>query len=216
VVLTDVLKSPGLNVVMEDHARSRTGGSGRYDSPGLTGFDRYNHNDNNWWCAWEADRHARDLDDVLTEAFGDLGARTSDLPVDMTWRGMSVRAALNTAIRGSYLFNNIDAAELKALSRVACAPKLLAERVIRWVEHRGWFETDDGKAEALANAVAATRWGCTRNGSHARYSRRAFALLHGRYPQSEAAARTPYWFGCPLAYRGECPAADVLGTRGVP
>jgi hypothetical protein len=47
--------------------------------------------------------------------------------------------------------------------------------------------------EALYRVVRATRYGCT-DGSTGKYSKEAFDLLHGRYPQSPWTEKTPYWF----------------------
>jgi hypothetical protein len=52
----------------------------------------------------------------------------------------------------------------------------------------------DAQAEALADAVASTRWGGNRQGSHAAYSLEAFTLLHARFSGTPEAKRTTYWF----------------------
>jgi len=41
--------------------------------------------------------------------------------------------------------------------------------------------------------VGATRYGCT-DAQTGAVSRRAFTLLHSRYPGSEWAKKTPFWF----------------------
>ena len=202
-VLADVLASPGLNLVMEEFARMP--GKQGSDEPGLTGMDHENHNDNNWWCAWELDRHARDLDNALGASFGDLDRRSA------SYGSMSIRQHLAPALRESFVFRNIDYAELNALSQVDCAPKLLTGRVIAWVKNPGWFDSHDAEAEALADAIVAARWGCNRQGSHAAYSRQAFMLLHAMFPQSDAAKRTKYWYACP-GVEGGCAVADPLTT----
>lgn len=220
-VLADVLKSPALNLVMQVWARMP--GRSREDG-GYVGMDHYNHNDNNWWCAWEPDRHARDLDDTLRHAFGrasetdwrdddSLDVRADQAGVDQGYaNGMSLRQLLQPALRESFVFRNIDRDELDALSKVDCAPKMLTLRVIDWVKNAGLLGPRKGQAEALADAVATARWGCTRDGSHADYSRAAWQLLHDKFPDSEAAKRTRYWFSCPLAYEGKCPQNDPLAT----
>jgi hypothetical protein len=107
----------------------------------------------------------------------------------------------------------MDQTELRALADVDCAPKLLTLRVIAWAKDAGRAGQRDGLDEALANAVAASHWGCTRQDSHAAYASRAFALLHTLFPDSDAARRTKYWFACPLLDR--CPAPDPLAARSV-
>jgi hypothetical protein len=47
--------------------------------------------------------------------------------------------------------------------------------------------------EALHIAVTSTRYGCTDKDT-GRWSKAAFQLLHKRYPKSEWAKKTPYWF----------------------
>ena len=52
---------------------------------------------------------------------------------------------------------------------------------------------DQRLAEALHRVVRATRLGCTTDAS-GNVSRDAFTLLHKRFPKSEWAKKTPYWF----------------------
>jgi len=203
VVLADVLASPGLNMVMEEFARMPGKTSG--DEPGLTGMDHENHNDNNWWCAWELDRHTRDLDNALHGSFGELDHRA------VWYDSLTVRSRLVPAIRESFVFQSIDRSELNALSEAGCAPKLLTERVIAWVKNPGWFDSGDVEADALANAIVVARWSCNRQGSHAAYSREAFKLLHAKFPNSDAAKRTKYWFACPGVDSG-CAVSNPLTT----
>ncbi len=151
----------------------------------LTGLDHYNHNDNNWWCAFDIPRHDAALDEALAQNF-----RLYD---DRPGPHEHVRATLAPALRDSYLFQRINPAELAKLSKVECAPQVLSERVIAWVRNSGGAHPD-GQAEALADAVLSTRWGCNRDGSRAVYSREAFQLLHSRFPDLPEAKRTPYWF----------------------
>ena len=47
--------------------------------------------------------------------------------------------------------------------------------------------------EALAQVVTATHYGCTDKQTTA-VSKAALTLLHQKYPQSEAAERTKYWY----------------------
>jgi len=48
--------------------------------------------------------------------------------------------------------------------------------------------------EALYLAVRSTRYGCT-DKETGRLSKTAFELLHSRYPDSEWAKKTKFWFG---------------------
>jgi hypothetical protein len=66
-----------------------------------------------------------------------------------------------------------------------------APAVLDWAK----AHPDDPRVpEALHFFVRATRFGCV-DKSIGPYSRRAFDLLHKKYPQSEWAKQTPYWFG---------------------
>jgi hypothetical protein len=185
-IVRDVLKSPGLNTVIEDFSRMPDDTNAAATAT-LTGLDHYNHNDNNWWCAYDIARHDAALDDTLGQSF-----RLDDSAPQAKPR--RIRVTLSPALTGSYLFRQIDPDELVRLSKVECAPQSLSERVVAWVRKTKPLGSRAGQAEALADAVAATRWGCNRDGSHAAYSREAFQLLHSLFPASAEAKRTPYWF----------------------
>jgi hypothetical protein len=64
---------------------------------------------------------------------------------------------------------------------------------VRAVAWAATYAPEPRLAEALHRVVRATRLGCTteRSGD---VSREAFTLLHKRFPRSEWAAQTPYWF----------------------
>ena len=187
-IVRDVLKSPGLNTVIEDFSRMPDDKDSEATST-LTGLDHYNHNDNNWWCAFDIPRHRAALDETLAQNF-----RLYDDKPELTHQ--HVRAMLARALRDSYLFRRINPAELAKLSKVECAPQVLSEGIVAWVRNSGGSGTDQAsaQADALADAVLSTRWGCNRDGSHAAYSREAFELLHSRFPNSPEARQTPYWF----------------------
>lgn len=184
-IVRDVLKSPGLNTVIEDFSRMPDDRDSDATST-LTGLDHYNHNDNNWWCAFDVARHDAALDAALAQSFG-----LDDTELLMP---KHVRPMLSQALSASYLFRHIDRAELTKLSKVECAPQILSERVIAWVRNSKPPASRAGQAEALADAITSTRWGCNRNGSHAAYSREAFRLLHTLFPDSAEAKQTPFWF----------------------
>ena len=50
-----------------------------------------------------------------------------------------------------------------------------------------------GVGEALHLVVRATRYGCL-DADSGNYFRRAFTLLHKRYPRDPWTRKTPYWF----------------------
>lgn len=81
-------------------------------------------------------------------------------------------------------------AEWKRMASLPAAPTHLAREVMRWaLMHR----EDPRVPEALHLAVRATRYGCT-DADTSGSSRQAFDLLHRRYPKSEWARKTKYWF----------------------
>ena len=81
--------------------------------------------------------------------------------------------------------------EQKRLGLAPAAPTFLARQGIEWAE----AHPDDPRApEALRLAVRAGHYACGGDGETDRWEKRAFRLLHSRYPKTEAARRTPYWY----------------------
>jgi len=80
--------------------------------------------------------------------------------------------------------------EFDALAGLGTAPNYLSGEVIAWAKAR---PKDPDVAEALARAVASTKYGCGDKHSGA-YSRQAFTILHRQYPATEWARRTKYWY----------------------
>ena len=66
-----------------------------------------------------------------------------------------------------------------------------APAVLDWAKAH---PNDPRLPEALHYFVRATRYGCV-DKSIGPYSRKAFDLLHRKYPNSEWTKKTPYWFG---------------------
>jgi hypothetical protein len=81
-------------------------------------------------------------------------------------------------------------AERVALAARGTAPNYLASEAVKWANAR---PTDVRAAEALAEAVEGTRWGCTDERTTAA-SRAAFTVLHKLFPSSEWAKKTRYWY----------------------
>ena len=81
--------------------------------------------------------------------------------------------------------------EWRKLSAIGAAPLYFAPAVLDWAK----AHPDDPRVpEALHYFVRSTRFGCVDN-SIGPYSRKAFDLLHLKYPKSEWTKKTPYWFG---------------------
>jgi hypothetical protein len=189
-LLLDVLRSPGLNIVMSDHQRGSRDG-GRYgDDPRISQIDTFEHSDNNWWCAWQPQRHSVTAAAALYDSFYAPDEQRHEGRDPLAVAG--VAAGLRPLLRGSFLWRSRDEAELEALAEIPSAPQTLAERAVAW---RGPGSAA-GQDEALALAVRATRYGCQRQGGHGRWSAAAHRLLHQRFTGSEAARRTRWWFDC--------------------
>ena len=161
-----------------------------------------NHDDDNWWCAWEADRHSTAVETLIRNSFfappDPYGAIEFGYPIGLEQVdgevAYALRGKLQPVLAASWAFQNQDPAETKALAGVASAPRLLSNRVLDWVAHPGLFASRDGQAEALALAVRTTRYGCYSDGPHGAYSKAAWRELHRRFPDTDWAKRTRYWF----------------------
>jgi hypothetical protein len=179
--------SPGLNILLVDHQRAAGRHSNYADNPGLNGIDTLEHSDNNWWCAWQPQRHETQAYAALYDSFyapDDERAERDPLAV------AGVAAGLRPLLGESYLWRSRDDGETEALAQIPSAPQTLAERAVAW----SGPGSAAGQDEALALAVRATRYGCQRQGGHGRWSAAAHRLLHQRFPGSKAARRTRWWF----------------------
>jgi hypothetical protein len=203
--LLDVLRSSAINILIVDTDRDPQTGppDSSYPSPGLTGLDLFNHDDDNWWCAWARGRNRRDLQVFVKQAFFDE-AGLSKVDGETAY---DLHDKLAPMLAQSFAFKSQDPTEIDALTRIPCAPDLLTHRVLDWVQHPGWFETRQGQAEALALAVKTTRYGCYSDGPHSAYSKAAWRLLHQRFPTTEWAIKTKYWFSC-VSGDKDCPARE--------
>ena len=209
-LLLDVLRSPGLNILITASQRQPADPARDYhpDNPGLTGIDVWLHSDNNWWCAWQIVRHRVTASAVMYDAFfapDSEGYRDRD-PLAVA----GAQQALVPLLGASWLWRARVEAEQAALAEISCAPRLLAERAVAWRGGGLFGGRLSGQDEALALAVRATRYGCQRQGGHAAYSRAAFTLLHARFPAGDAARRTPYWFDC-SHFSGGCAGGAYPG-----
>ena len=118
----------------------------------------------NWWCSP-----------------GAINAPYRDLPPKP---GVSAEPFLSAADRQQ------ATSQVKKLQSIATAPDLLAAQTLAFAQRH---PQDPRVPEALYLAVRATRYGCT-DSQTGGFSQRAFDLLHRRYPNTEWAKRTPYWF----------------------
>ncbi|HKS40252.1 MAG TPA: hypothetical protein VJX74_06525 [Blastocatellia bacterium] len=81
-------------------------------------------------------------------------------------------------------------AEWKRLAALGTGPNYLSAQAVKWAG----VKPDDARApEALHLAVRATRYGCT-DKQTGTFSKQAYDTLHRKYPKSEWAQKTKYWF----------------------
>ena len=80
--------------------------------------------------------------------------------------------------------------ELARLQALGDAPNYLCAQAVRFATLKG---EDPRLPEMLHLAVKATRYGCT-NEQTGKFSKQAYDVLHQKYPKSEWAAKTKYWF----------------------
>lgn len=146
------------------------------NSESLSEIDSYR---DNWWC--RRDPEPGDLYSYNQQFNPGLGGPMQQVYPD---RKIPPPAFLNSAQQAA------AKEEQTALAALPSAPNWLAERTLAWAN----LHPEDSRVpEALHFAVRATRFGCA-NAETGRYSKRAFALLHGRYAKGDWAKRTPFWF----------------------
>ena len=80
--------------------------------------------------------------------------------------------------------------ELAALRALGPARSYLAQETIRWARAR---PGDPDVPEALALVIEGWRWNCGDDDKW-QLAREAFTILHRRYPQSDWAKKTRYWY----------------------
>lgn len=137
----------------------------------------------NWWCAFtlEARPHGS----------GDDGNNTAWTRKSLADTNRPARGEATSSLR--FLSASQTAAasrEAARLSALGAAPNYFARLA---VEFANKFPDDPRIPEALHLAVRSTRYGCTDTETGA-LSKAAHTLLHKRYPKSEWAKKTPYWF----------------------
>lgn len=138
----------------------------------LKDIDNYR---DNWWCA-----EIILGSEKLANAFGGekdktAGALTGGQAPEF------ISAAAQAAAQREY-------EKLQALGN---APNYLCAEAIRLATAK---PADARAPEMLHLAVRATRYGCT-DKETGKFSKAAYDLLHKRYPRSEWAAKTKYWYG---------------------
>ncbi len=158
------------------------------------------HNDRNWWCPLEMDRHLgalrgsydTDADMIAPDEFALRGMPNVYEP-ELRDKAVAAREQL---LKSHPMVKQIQWKGLTALSQAQSAPKKLTLAAIAWGKAS---KGDDGAPEALSRAVGVTRYGCNWHGGHAAYSKPAQTLLKSKFASSPFAAQTPYWFDCMMS-----------------
>ena len=192
--LLTILRSPrlGIQVNTPDYWSS-------LDETGDDWTDIYSgdHNDRNWWCPLETDRHLGALRDGLASNAGLMN--TSDYgygnlkPVFDEKLRDSLNPKLDSLLKQHPVIKAVDWNQVAALDKMPSAPKQLTQSAIGWGKAS---KGADGAPEALALAVRTTRYGCNWHGRHGTYSKAAQELLKTKFASSEWTTQTPYWFDC--------------------
>lgn len=181
----------------------------------VTALDSFDHNDKNWWCPFEPDRQLGGLRSEFDSLTGT--ARTSwsakRLEPVMEADAMASLAQKRDGVLVAHpVVKSINWTEIKALSAMPSAPKLLATAATKWGKAAPRNDAGNGAAEALALSVKTTRYGCNWHGGHGEYSRAAYEVLQEKYGATPWARQTPYWFDCVNFYDqtsttgGKCPS----------
>jgi hypothetical protein len=203
MALQDVLATPGLNIDIDRWGRHRKTPDSEAGGIDVARMDHNLNDQDNWWEPRAPDAGVAATHNALelTLAGVDAQASTDDDPTVDPWT--AVEPQILSALRPfSFLLRSADPDEESALSGIPTATQLLSERTIAWVQHPGLFGSRNGQAETLAAAVVATRWGGVAFDGQKNLSREVFRLLHDRFPQSDAAKRTKYWYGPPTPEAG--------------
>lgn len=157
----------------------------------IDAIDTYNHNDNNWWCRFDQGAFSE-------RAFRAMKISPNRSPVLSTESESDLYVNHQLALIKDHPYQNlIDEDEIMALEAIPAAPEYLSSYLNQRERETPAATTEDDRnrrAASLHRAVRTTRYGCNRDGSHARYSQESFRLLHARYGDTPWAKATPYWF----------------------
>jgi hypothetical protein len=175
-LLLDLLRTPAMN--LRAASRSDTNYDGA-ELLKLAELDLYQHSLNNWWCGPLAVDFNEREESALSDA---LGSEAS-------------RPAAERMLAESWVWQALDRNERMALAAHPMAPRIMAELAVAW-GRKANPRRPDGADEALALAVRATRYGCQFQGGHGPWSKAAWDTLHQRFPDTDAARRTRWWFDC--------------------
>jgi hypothetical protein len=161
-----MLKSPGLRPFIET-------GFGR-----LTPIAKLDDLRDNWWCSFSPQ-----VENYQSNYY--RSRSQFSMPLTMLY-GTSKLVATFLADTDRTQADS----EWKALRGIAAAPTFLSEQAVNYLKTHA---ADSRAPEALALAVRSTRYGCGDAGT-SKESQTAFRLLHSRYPNSDSAKKTKYYY----------------------
>jgi hypothetical protein len=126
-----------------------------------------------WWCAVAANRRRVPGNEEPTAAWRlPVSFEPSDAVISKTERSVAQK-------------------EIGQLQRIGSAQSLLAPIILASAKSH---PEDPLVPEALHRIVMVVRYGCHSDPANGELSKAAFDLLHKSYPESQWAAKTPYWF----------------------
>ncbi len=161
-----MLKNPGLRPFVET-------GFGR-----LTPVAKIDDLRDNWWCSFSTQ-----VEDYQHNYY--RARRHFSTPMSMLYGNSKPEAAFLAQPDRAQADN-----EWKQLAELPAAPTFLSEHAVSYVKAH---VADPRAGEALALAVRSTRYGCGDAGT-SKQSQAAFRLLHSRFPNSEWAKKTKYYY----------------------
>ena len=133
----------------------------------VTTVDSFDHNDKNWWCPFEPDRQLgglRDDFDLLTGMQRAAWSAKRLEPVVEADAIATLAKKRESVLKAHPVVKSVNWKEIRTLSGMPSAPKLLATAATRW--GKAAAKDDTAAAEALALAIRSTRYGCNWHGGH--------------------------------------------------
>jgi hypothetical protein len=161
-----MLKNPGIRPFVET-------GFGR-----LTPVAKLDQLRDNWWCSLSMQGENYLVDYYRSRAH-------FSTPLAMLYQNSKPEAVFLPQADRAAADN-----EWKRLGKIPAAPTFLSQEAVSYLKAHA---ADPRAAEALALAVRSTRYGCG-DGGTSQQSQAAFRLLHNRYPNSDWAKKTKYWY----------------------
>ena len=161
-----ILKNPGVRPFIET-------GFGR-----LTPTAKLDNLRDNWWCSFSTQGENYQADYYRSRS-------QFSTPLAMLYRTSKPEAVFLAKAEREQADK-----EWKSLTALPTASTWLSEQIVNYLKNHA---AEPRAAETLALAVRSTRYGCGDAGTSTQ-SKAAFRLLHSRYPNSEWAKKTKYYY----------------------